>query len=277
MLLFRKKITGWDSFVDEATSGVFPYLAAVSNPDAGQWDDITSIVNWYSFGHHTELTTTEVRAEIAALYGTWAGSTADEKEVVASCFVADKADRDTIHSDTVQTENAKAIYGDAVQSITDAHVDTKLVAVVAGNADACDALLQEIADQKSIIVSVDFGLNGIYSTTSTSYSYIPIQVQIPAIADLLTNGTSIECKVVISYNTAGAAAMEYRLLNFTDTAVVAGSTESLPNATWQHNSSEYFDITAYEGKAIRIGYIRVGGTGSDAVSIESAQLILKFS
>ena len=52
MLLFRKKITGWDSFVDEATSGVFPYLAAVSNPDAGQWDDITSIVNWHLYGKH---------------------------------------------------------------------------------------------------------------------------------------------------------------------------------------------------------------------------------
>ena len=50
MLLYRKKIDGWDTFTNEQVSGVFPYLAADVNPDENEWADITSITNWHLYG-----------------------------------------------------------------------------------------------------------------------------------------------------------------------------------------------------------------------------------
>lgn len=50
MLLFRKKIDGWDSYVNETISGIFPYMAADANPDANLWLDVSSIENWDLYG-----------------------------------------------------------------------------------------------------------------------------------------------------------------------------------------------------------------------------------
>lgn len=106
MNLYRQKLTGWDTFVDEDTNGIFPYVAATSNPDAGQWDDVTSIENWDAFGVHTTLTAYQIREEIKALFTTWGSHTSAEKVVFAKWFCVDKAQRDEVRTATEQELDA---------------------------------------------------------------------------------------------------------------------------------------------------------------------------
>jgi len=121
----------------------------------------------------------------------------------------------------------------------------------------------------------DFGLNGIYGQSNTSYASIPLQVMIPELADLGANYTKIEAKLVLDYETDGASTMDARLTNYTDGGAVAGSEKNYPNQSWGHGSTGFFDVTAIEGKSVRIQLKRVGGSGQ--VKIEGAALILKYS
>jgi len=126
------------------------------------------------------------------------------------------------------------------------------------------------------IITLDWGVNGIYSHSGSSYASIPIQVLVPKMASI-DEFTKIEAKLCISYDTEGAATMDARLYNYTDNVLVTGSEFNLPNATWSYGESGWIDITAFEGKAIRVQAKRNGGAGANNVSIEGAVLILKYS
>jgi len=122
------------------------------------------------------------------------------------------------------------------------------------------------------LFSVDFSLDGIYSN-GTSWAAIPIQVMIAEILDIGAF-TKVEAKICVSY-AVGASGGEVRLYNYTDSAVVPGTTLALPSGTWVYESSAYFDITSVQGKALRLETRKISGTGS--LSVEGAKLILKFS
>lgn len=128
----------------------------------------------------------------------------------------------------------------------------------------------------NICKTLDFALVGIYGNTSTSFLYIPVQVMVPKMSDL-GDFTKIEAKYVIDYETGGASTAEYQLFNYTDLEVVTDSISAMPNQTFGHGASGWIDITAYEGKALRLGNKRVGGTGSNSIKTEGAVLLLKFS
>jgi len=127
------------------------------------------------------------------------------------------------------------------------------------------------------IVIIDFGLNGIYGSNNTTFLSIPIQVMI---AKILSVGvyTKVECKINVSYATGGASTGEVELFDYTDGVAIVPTNLVLTNGTWVNKTSPaYVDISAYEGKALRLRSRRVGGVGADQCLIEGAQLILKFS
>jgi len=126
------------------------------------------------------------------------------------------------------------------------------------------------------IITLDFGINGIYGSSSTNYVSIPIQVLVPKIADI-DSFTKIEAKLCLDYNTQDSSTASMRLYNYTDSAVVPNSEKSLVNVNWDYGSSGWIDITAYEGKALRCQIKRVGGITGNQIQIEGALLILKLS
>ena len=118
---------------------------------------------------------------------------------------------------------------------------------------------------------VAWTLNGISSTTNTSFVSVPYQIQIPTAAEM--GGTSIEAIMIVSYNTAGAGTPtgEFRLFNYTD-STVEGFVTACPNGTWLKATSTQASITG--GKAYRPQIRKVIGAGGASMQIESATLIL---
>lgn len=133
--------------------------------------------------------------------------------------------------------------------------------------------LNELGSTK--IIPLGYALDGIYGTSSTSFSTIPIEVMLPELADI-DNYSSIEAKLVIDYETEGSATMETRLFNYTDFVAISGTVTAHPNQTWGHGSSDWFNLTAEQGKSIRIQSRRVGGGVLDDVKIEGAVLLLRL-
>ncbi|NIQ14802.1 MAG: hypothetical protein GTO02_10505, partial [Candidatus Dadabacteria bacterium] len=124
---------------------------------------------------------------------------------------------------------------------------------------------------------LDFGLDGIYGNTSTSYAYVPIEIMLPKLSTISSGATQIEAKIMVSYEIDGAATGEMQLYDYTGATAITATQTALANSTWTYKDTAFFDLTAYEGKAIRLGTKRIGGTGSDAVKIESASLLIKIS
>lgn len=126
------------------------------------------------------------------------------------------------------------------------------------------------------VVTLDWGVNGIYGHSGSSYASIPLQVLIPKMADI-DGFTKIEAKLCLSYDTEGVATMDAELYDFTDGVSIVGTEKNYPNGTWIYGSTDWIDVTAYEGKAIRVRTKRNGGTGANDVSIEGLVLVLKYS
>ncbi|MCA9497099.1 MAG: hypothetical protein KC589_09210 [Nanoarchaeota archaeon] len=140
-----------------------------------------------------------------------------------------------------------------------------------------EAILDSLGIGKSYEFQIPFTFDTIYSNRSTSFSYVPLQVLLPKISNYLPSGTKVEIVIEVSYNITGAANGEVQLYNYTNSTPVTGSVFSIPNATWVYAKSGVIDVTAYEGKAVRIGTRRVGGIPTSQVQIESASLKVKIS
>lgn len=125
----------------------------------------------------------------------------------------------------------------------------------------------------------DFAIDGIYGHSSTSYAAIPLQVMVPALADIGVGFTKIEARYVISYMTDAPASMDAQLYDFTDSVAIAITEENFADTAgvWTYGASAWYDISAHAGKALRFQTKRVGGTGAKSVNIEGVALLLKFS
>ena len=126
------------------------------------------------------------------------------------------------------------------------------------------------------VVSLDFGLSGIYSQGGVNFMSIPLQV---LIAQILTIGafTKVEGKLQVSYNTTGNCSGEMQLRNFTDGVVIAGTLVVLPdtNGVVSYLAGGWVDLTSVEGKAVRMSMKRVGVPGN--VNVRGINLLLKFN
>jgi len=122
------------------------------------------------------------------------------------------------------------------------------------------------------VVSIDFGVDGTYQTTSTSFTALAFNVTIPDAADLFPGKTGIEAKIAFMANVEGAATGELELYNYTDSASV-GSSVVVPNGGYTYTISPV--ITATLKKTYRVRMKRVGGTGGNNIQIQSVSLILK--
>lgn len=96
-MLFREKINDWSNFIDEKTSGVYPYLfnaAAVAG-----WLDITSIKNIDDFGFRAAdyyRATSEINILFQAKTGStepekWSNCTQEEKEIISRRQIVSKS------------------------------------------------------------------------------------------------------------------------------------------------------------------------------------------
>jgi len=122
---------------------------------------------------------------------------------------------------------------------------------------------------------INLSIDSVYGNTDTTYSYIPIQIMLPTRVSINEGATKLEAKIMVSYETDGASTGELQLYNYTDTTEITTTQTALENSTWTFKETPYFDLTEYEGKAIRIGCKRIGGTASDAVKIESVSFFIK--
>lgn len=140
-------------------------------------------------------------------------------------------------------------------------------------------IAQELANGSgAIIYSNSWSISGIYSTTSSSFGGIPEQIMVPRIIELLPSGTKIEAKLLVSTENSPGSTGEADVENYTDGGEIIGSVVDLPSGTWSDKISDsWFDLTAHEGKAIRVRIRRVTGSGMDATRIEGATLIFKVT
>lgn len=146
MNLYRKLIPG-NVFVNEATSGVFIYVAASSDPDPPNYELVTpAIEGWDLYGKRSELTTAEIRDELKALYLGWGSHSASEKDVFARWFIADASDRDTLYTTAQQEVFAKLLCIDMTDTQTVFNLDSESNSMAVGNSNESDAIQYNIKE-----------------------------------------------------------------------------------------------------------------------------------
>jgi len=134
-----------------------------------------------------------------------------------------------------------------------------------------------VSNRLEKIVPLSATLNGIYLHSGITYAMIPEQIMVPLMNDIIQGATKLEAKIVVSTLIDGTATGKFDLRNYTDSSAIVGSETDLPNAGWSNTTSDWFDLTTVEGKAIRIRTKRVGGSDSNDVQLEGFSLILKAS
>jgi len=120
----------------------------------------------------------------------------------------------------------------------------------------------------------NFGLDGTYFTTSSSFASLIFNLLSPTASDLKTGATALKCVINAELATESTSVGEMELYNVTDSASVAGSTTAIPNASgYVTRKSAEFTLT--QGKTYRIRIRRVSGQGQNGVNIRSAFLRFK--
>ena len=161
----------------------------------------------------------------------------------------------------------------------------ELYILVADNGGEIEKTLHmKIADRAAEILT-DFGglkvvdswsLNGILSTSSSTFAQVPEQIIVPIMEELMAGATKIEAKLSVSTENTSSSAGEADVYNYTDGAEIVGSLVSLPNGGWSNKiSTAWFDVTGKQGKAVRPRIRKESGGG--LTQIEGAQLIFKIT
>lgn len=128
MLLLRQKIEGWENFINEQVSGVFPYM--YSDSVLSGWEDITSIENNNLYGYHAadyKRATDEVNILFQAKEGStqeekWNNCTQTEKEAVAQRQLVESALRLQVYTQEQDQQNF-IIFSDSSNSSRSDRVD----------------------------------------------------------------------------------------------------------------------------------------------------------
>jgi hypothetical protein len=123
-------------------------------------------------------------------------------------------------------------------------------------------------------LNADFALRGISGTPSTTFVSIPLQVMVPKLADV-GSYIKVEAKLTVSHNSTLANTGEAQLYNYTDGLAMPTTNLVLPNASWEYAATGWVDITAQEGKALRVQIKRAGAVGQ--IQLQGANVILKYT
>ena len=123
---------------------------------------------------------------------------------------------------------------------------------------------------------VDFTLDAIYVTSSSSFGRIPLQVIVPMMATIHPQCNKIEAMIIASHRGGDTAVGNIQLYSYTNSHEVAGSLNDLPNtgADFENFTGRLIDITALEGSALSTRIKKI--TGSGTVAIEAQQLLIRY-
>lgn len=159
--------------------------------------DAIAIRNWGDFGEQTTITTTQLRDEIAlraATYVMQADPLADI--IVSEWFVVDKADRDLVHSDPDQIENAETLCKKLAVQGDDAFVLNRATKFKDSDKTAIDT------DISSTIASAAFDLNYVHnqSTPSASWNINHNLAKFPSLVVVDSSGNEVEGEVAHTNN-----------------------------------------------------------------------------
>jgi hypothetical protein len=138
------------------------------------------------------------------------------------------------------------------------------------------------------ILAIPFTFDATYlvSSTSVAFARIPLQVTIPAIADVFPGATTISAKLYVDYltqngavNATGEAAVSEwtTAMNATSPTAVSGSVITLAATgnSWVKIISSSFTLNP--SKSYQVILRKTAGTGSTQVQVEGATLVLTYS
>jgi len=211
-----------------------------------------------------------IRTELTNEYTsvTWAAGSEDQKIIWSKWGVATLTERNTILS----ADDQKKLLREVV--LLELDVENKTHAT--SKANSLQTLTpQQIAGAKvSQIKFSDFASGAIYTTTSSGFASLPIQIMVPKSIDVHP-GKVAKGKIVVDYYLDNGVTGEVELQNYTDLVSMAGTTFTLStNGAWSYAVSNKFTLT--ERKSYRIRSRRVTGNGNNKVYIEAATLIISY-
>ena len=127
-------------------------------------------------------------------------------------------------------------------------------------------------------ISVDWGVDGIYSTTSSTFAQLGFNILVGNPAQYAEGATQITAILIAECDAVSGTTGEIDLYNYSDSVQIDGSAtgfDDLGIGVWGTISTPEINITP--GKSYRVRVRRVTGSGQSAVYIRSATLLLKFS
>jgi hypothetical protein len=126
-----------------------------------------------------------------------------------------------------------------------------------------------------IKVSVDFGFDSTYATTSSTFAQIPLNVVVQSASTYNSTYTGMTATLIcdISESDSGITG-EFELYNLTDATSVTGSVTSFVDTDDLKQSSSFTITSSDFDDTFRVRIRRTSGTGTDNVRIRSAQLLL---
>jgi hypothetical protein len=126
-----------------------------------------------------------------------------------------------------------------------------------------------------IKVSVDFGFDSTYATTSSTFAQIPLNVVVQSASTYNSTYTGMTATLIcdISESDTGITG-EFELYDVTNSSSIVGSTTSFVDTDGLKSSSSFTITSSDFDDTFRVRIRRTSGTGTDNVRIRSAQLLL---
>ena len=126
-----------------------------------------------------------------------------------------------------------------------------------------------------IKVSVDFGFDSTYATTSSTFAQIPLNVVVQSASTYNSTYTGMTATLIcdISESDTGITG-EFELYDVTNLSSIVGSTTSFVDTDGLKSSSSFTITSSDFDDTFRVRIRRTSGTGTDNVRIRSAQLLL---
>ncbi len=122
-----------------------------------------------------------------------------------------------------------------------------------------------------------FVLNGAELTESSTFVEVNKILTIPSPSVIFPGASVIEAKLIVVSKNDASSTGEIDLFNFTDSAAITGSELSVSGSTFDEAvSSDWFDISALAGKAVKPRIRRVTGIGTNKTRIQGIKLLYRI-
>lgn len=186
-------------------------------------------------------------------------------------------------------------YVDAINAALTTSINTKvskagdtMTGFLSLNADPTAVLhatpKQYVDAQRRLLIPFSFDTD--YATSSGTFTSIPLQITVPAVADVFPGTTTITAKLTIDYlresggtDALGEAGLtEWTTATTGSPSLIAGSSLAMNGTVDQWNkktSTAYFAVN--DARSYRIIFRKTAGSGGARIRIESASLSLFYS